>query len=322
MINTRKPYGMFFVAASVFMFILTPALAGATALKIGTGGTTGNYFAMGKDIVSYCQEAVPESSLEALNSDGSTDNLMGMTQKKYSAGIVQEDVLQYHAKKDPRGVNRNRLKIISGLHLETAHLLIPKNYKPQEGKKGMFSDLWAKFSPEDKKPISLELLKNQTVASWGGSIISAKALSYFMELNMNVVDVPKDKRKNINMPIFLVGGQPYKPVENFLATNKYVLVPIDFNKLQAKAPFYQKITANYKVGAKIEAIPSFAVRALLLGKSFRKESRNANMELLGQCISENLADMADDPDTNPNWETVYELEEDGAQTNWNYFKLK
>lgn len=311
-------------AIATLIIMIAPAIVTAESapLKIGTGGPTGNYFAMGKDIVSYCQEAVLDADLEALNSDGSTDNLLGMTQKKYSAGIVQEDVLQYHAKKDPRSVNRNRMKIIAGLHLETAHLLIPKNYKPKKGKKGMLSDLWSKFKPEEKKPISLDLLKNQTVASWGGSIVSAKALSYFMELNLNVVDVPKDKRNNINLPIFLVGGQPYKPVEKFLATNKYVLVAIDYSKIQVKAPFYQKMSANYKVGAKIASVPSFAVRALLLGKSFRKESRNTNMQLLGQCIVENLADLADDPNTNPNWGTVYELEEDGAQTNWNYFKLK
>lgn len=46
------------------------------------------------------------------------------------------------------------------------------------------------------------------------------------------------------------------------------------------------------------------------------------MQLLGQCIIDNLADLDDDPNTNPNWGTAYELEEDGAQTNWNYFKLK
>lgn len=311
-------------AIAALTFILTPTitLADATLLKVGTGGPTGNYYAMGKDISAYCQDVIADATIEALQSDGSTDNLLGMAQKKFSAGIVQEDVLQYYAKKDPQRVNRNRMKIISGLHLETAHLLIPKDYKPDTGKKGMFSDLWTKFKSEEKKPISLDLLRDQTVGSWGGSIISAKALSYFMELNLNVVEIPKDKRKDANMPIFLVGGQPYKPVEAYLATNRFVLVAIDFDQLQAKAPFYQKMGANYKVGGKIVSIPSFGVRALLLGKSFRKESRNTNMQMLGQCIIDNLADLADDPNTNPNWGTVYELEEDGAQTNWNYFKLK
>jgi hypothetical protein len=40
---------------------------------------------------------------------------------------------------------------------------------------------------------------------------------------------------------------------------------------------------------------------------------------LATCIEQNLADLADDPDTNPNWQTAYELGE--SQANWPEFPL-
>ena len=45
------------------------------------------------------------------------------------------------------------------------------------------------------------------------------------------------------------------------------------------------------------------------------------MNKLATCISENLIDLADDPDTNANWQMVFELEEEGMQSNWDYFEV-
>jgi hypothetical protein len=304
------------------VFLSNQLMAADETLKVGTGGPKGNYFAMGNDISHYCGNALQENKLEVLSSDGSVDNLLGMANKKFSIGIVQEDVLQYYAKQNPTKINSNRQKIIAGLHIETAHLLIPKDYQPENDSSGLFSKILSKFKSDDTAPLSLETLRNQTIGSWGGSIISAKALSFFMDLNLNVVEIPEDKRSTVNIPIFLVGGQPYKPVEDYLATGNFVLVSIDYNQLASRAPFYIKMDANYRIGGQIKSVPTFGVRAFMLGVSFRNESRNADMEKLSQCINEHLGDMADDPDTNPNWGVVYDLEKNGSQTNWTYFKLK
>ncbi|MDC0612434.1 hypothetical protein OAP63_17020 [Vibrio sp.] len=294
----------------------------AQTIKVGTGGKSGNYYSMMNDIKDYCSDALtPGSSLQVEESDGSVDNVMGLTDKRFSAGIVQEDVLQYFKKTQPRSVNTNRIKIISGLHMESVHLLVPKGYEgdKQGGIKGMFGSL---FGDDDKKPVSIDMLKGQTIGSWGGSVVSAKALSYFMNLNLNVVEVPTKDRRAPNIPLLLVGGHPYKPVQDLLETGKYVLIPIDYAELRDKAPFYLKSTISYKNNGKIKTVPTFGVRALFVGKSFRRESRNENMTKLAQCVQDSLIDLADDPDTNPAWGSVYELEDDGEQTSWSYFPLK
>jgi TRAP-type uncharacterized transport system substrate-binding protein len=297
-------------------FIFSFQVSGKT-VNAGSGGPTGNYFGMMNDIKNYCQEEI-DDSLNVINTGGSLDNLTGMTNKKYSLAPVQEDVLQFLAKQMPRKVNGNRQKIIAGLHLETAHLMIPFGYEP-ESSGFSFSGL---FNSGDKKPLSLDALKNQKVASSGGSIVSLKALSYFLDLRLKIVELKIGDLAKSGLPVFLVGGQPYKPVENILSTNKYALISIDFDRLKSKAPFYLPMQANYKVKGKINTTKTFAVRALLVGKSFRKKSKNETMSKLATCISQNLADFADDDETNPNWETVYELEEnEGSQSGWPYFNL-
>jgi len=309
---------LLFIAVTIFSSM---AIA-AKPIKFGTGGPTGNYFSMANDIDHYCSDQLVDRSLEILNTKGSIDNLRGMGSKKYSIGWVQEDVLHYYARQDPTKVNKNRLKIIAGGHAETVHMLIPKDYNPTPASSGWMDKVGGMFSSKEQLPLDLNLLKGQTIGSYGGSLVSAKALSMFMELDLTIVEIPEERRgKAGDVPILLVGGQPYAPVEQYLATNNYVLVSIDARTLSTKAPFYMESTANYEVNGEIVSIPTIGVRALMIGKSFRKESKNANMIALAGCIDSNLEDLADDSDTNPNWASVVELDEAG-QTNWSYFPLK
>jgi hypothetical protein len=316
----KKTLCLFFATLIFSVIFATPSFS--ETINAGTGGQTGNYFGMMNDINSYCKSEIGKNTLEVISTGGSLDNLTGIMNKKYTIAIVQEDVLNFMEKQIPRKVNGNVIKVISGLHLETAHLLIPFDYKPETGG-GFFSGITGFFSGNDDKPLSLEILKGQKVASSGGSIVSLKALSYFLDLKLQIVEMNMPELlKSKNMPIFLVGGQPYKPVEDILSANLYSLISIDFDKLKAQAPFYLSMQANYKIKGKRRTINTFAVRALLVGKSFRKSSRNVVMSKLATCISEKLTDLADDSDTNPNWGTVYELEEkEGSQSGWPYFPL-
>ncbi len=229
-------------------------------------------------------------------------------------------------RKDPRKINVNRMKIISELHIETIHLLIPNGYQPKkQNMEGLFSKFKTMFLTNNNKPIkiSLQMLKDQEIASWGGSSVSAKALSYFFGLNWKIKEIPEQKRDSINnMPILLVGGQPYEPVKKYLATGKYKLVGLNYSEISAKAPFYISTEASYHIDGKSISAPSIGIQALIIGKAFRKESRNKAMTNLAQCINDNLPDLADDPDTNPNWNSVYDLNEEGQQINWSYFPIK
>lgn len=291
----------------------------AKDIRVGTGSETGNYFAIANDIANYCNEDLGEDQLLILPSGGSVANLLGMQNKEFSMGIVQEDVLNFQARRSPKKVNRNNVKIVTPLHTESVHLLIPKGYKPKgTEKKGWLSV----FSSKSGAPVKLELnlLRNQTIGAWGGSITSAQALSSFFNLNLNVVET-KQGQMNGKLPILYVSGYPSKVVEGYLASGKYTLVSLDYDAVRQSAPFYTKESLNYSINGKVQSVPTIGVQALLVGKSFRKASRNKSASALANCILESLPDLADDPDTNPLWGGVYEYVEAGMQTQWSYFKL-
>jgi hypothetical protein len=295
-------------------------------MNFGSGSSTGTYYSMVDDVISYCSAEMGQDKkgrLNTLNNNeekgGSVGSLVGMTQKKYIGGVVQEDVLQFYHKKDPSNYNQNRLKIIAGMHKETGHLLIPKNFKPTGGSKWTSFTNWALQRPT--KPLSIESLRNQKIAAWGGSIVSARALSHFLDLNAEVVPIKPEQAESIDMPLLIVAGQPSSTVQKLLSTGRFILAPIDYMQLAARQPFYLKMDANYEVNGEIATVQTFGVRAFLIGKAFRNETRNQPLITLGQCINENLVDMADDPDTNPNWASVYEINQQGLMTNWAYFPL-
>ncbi|POB47316.1 TAXI family TRAP transporter solute-binding subunit [Vibrio vulnificus] len=293
----------------------------AKTLNMGTGGTDGNYYAMGQDIQSYCADTI-STDLNVAETTGSVSNLLGMMNKEYSLGIVQEDVLNYNAKRNPKKVNQNRIKILTGLHEEAVHLLIPKGYQPKTNES---KSLWSKFglgNDDQPKKFELSMLKGQEIGSWGGSMVSAEALGYFFGLNIHVTEVKnKGDVNDVSKPLVLVGGAPYKVVQDYLASGKWTLAALNYDAISQQASFYSKQNVNYQIGGKVRSVPTVGVRALLLGKSFRKKSRNEPMTELATCIYQNVADLADDPDTNPNWGSVYDYIDGDGQSNWAYFPL-
>lgn len=294
------------IAATLFSAVATVAQAGT--INFGTGGPTGNYFGMANDINMFCGDGFPSGkTLNIHNTGGSIVNIDGMLAKKYNLIWVQEDVLQFYSKNNGRKVNEKRQRVVMGGQPETLHLIIPKGYSPSNGS-NFFSKMSNMFSSD--KPISLSTLKGQTLGGWGGSLVSANALSHFAGLGMNIVEVPEGQRASPQVPVLIVGGQPYSAVQRLLDTGKYTMLPVQSDTLEQRAPFYSKIKANYVVNGKLVSIPTFSVRALLLAKYSRKAQRNEDMLYLSQCLQENLADLADDADTNPNWETVYEMNAD------------
>lgn len=303
------------------MVAITAVPVSAKTLNMGTGGTDGNYYAMGQDIQSYCADTI-STDLNVAETTGSVSNLLGMMNKEYSLGIVQEDVLNYNAKRNPKKVNQNRIKILTGLHEEAVHLLIPKGYQPKTNES---KSLWSKFglgNDDQPKKFELSMLKGQEIGSWGGSMVSAEALGYFFGLNIHVTEVKnKGDVNDVSKPLVLVGGAPYKVVQDYLASGKWTLAALNYDAISQQASFYSKQNVNYQIGGKVRSVPTVGVRALLLGKSFRKKSRNEPMTELATCIYQNVADLADDPDTNPNWGSVYDYIDGDGQSNWAYFPL-
>ena len=291
-----------------------PALANKP-ISVGSGGVGGSYYPMVNDMIAFCGSSTSRQFTNIESPGGSVGNVIGMTNKEFHAGITQIDVLKYYAKMMGEKVNANRMKVVVGLHRESGHLMIPPGWEPKSsGFSGFFSKL--NFL-EDKKGVDINLLKNQTIGAWGGSIVSAKALSSFLGLNMNVVEIQPGAK--VDSPVLRVAGQPDDHVKAYLAAG-WNIVPIDAEILKNRASFYDKVTLNYSIGGKVVSIPSFGVRAVFVAKSSRADARNLPFSEMASCLRKSLADLADDSDTNPNWESVYEFENE-EQVDWDYFPL-
>lgn len=294
--------------------------ATAAVHNMGTGGSKGQYFKMGNDIVEYCAPELTEDTIQVVEeSGGSAANLQGLQTKQYSMGIVQLDDLMWNAKRAPSKVNDKVMPAIMALHTETVHVLVPKDFQPVGKDSGGWGKLTSFFSSDEPVTFDINLLKGQKVGAWGGSVVSASALSAFFDLKAQVTEIKPGEP--VPFPIVRTAGYPDKVVQEYLASGKYVLIQLDYDVISNRASFYSKETVNYSVNGKMKAINTIGVRAYLVAKAFRKESRNQTARELATCITDSLADLADDPNTSPNWASVYEFNEQGQALPWQSFKL-
>lgn len=314
------------IAAMLSAAACAPALAAKTTISFGTGGPTGNYFWMANDINEFCGAELPSGkTLDIINTGGSIDNVDGMVSKKYKVGWIQEDVLQFYAKNNPKKVNEKRMKVIIAGHDEILHLLVPKGYTPSSGNKNMWSSFAsaAGFGSDPEKAIDLNSMKGQVIGAWGGSLVSANALNHFANLGMKIREIGPNEKTAPKIPVLIVGGHPYAPVQDLLNTGKYTMLPIVSPSLVERVSFYNETVASYNVNGKLVNIPTLSVRALLMAKASRKAERNADMVYLSNCIKDSLIDLVDEEETNPNWETIFEAvdgDEDGDNmADWKYF---
>ena len=304
------------VTIVVGLIILSSTSQASKPIKIGSGTEGKNYHGMINDVIDYCAAETGRPLENRPSPGGSTQNILDMSNKLLHAGLTQIDVLKFQARIMGEKVNQNRMKVIIGAHRESGHLVIPPNWQPSS--ESMWGNILSTMGMGDeKKGISIDLIKNQSVGGWGGSLVSIRALSSFMKLGLQAVEIKPGQQ--VKHPIMIVGGQPDKHVQAYLNAG-WKLVPINAESLKARASFYDAVSLNYSIKGKLTSVPSFGVRAVLIGKSSRSAKRNKPFSNLATCLRRNLADLADDSDTNPNWESVYEFENDG-QVNWQYFPL-
>lgn len=298
-------------------------------LTFGTGSETGNYYAIAQDIAAYCgTENVLGHSMrgnkpyrmEVVTSGGSLDNMEGMYAKKYYGGIVQEDVLAYMAKRSPTKFNPNVMKAVFAAHQEVVHVLIPRGYEPESSGGGWLSAVTNVFSGEEPVTMDINLLKNQKVTAWGGSVVSAKAISAFLDLNFDVLSAENaEDAMAKNIPVISVGGIPYKPVQNILDSGNYHLVGLNAQVFAQQAPFYQPVSASYVVDGSLTDVQTIGVRAIVMAKSSRRSGGNDGMVRLSECIEDSVIDLADDPESSPVWQSIATFVASGTLPHWPMF---
>ena len=271
----------------------TLALFAAKPIIIGSGGQGGNYNTVTQDIVDYCGDKIKkETGYDVVNqaTHGSVDNLNGLLKKKYSIGFVQEDVYLYFKKKDQLGVIETNTKPFMNLYPEYLHILIPVGWKPVSSG-GLWSTFASLFSSSNKQ-ISIMSLKNQTVYAQGGAIVSAQALSYFMGLNLNVVDA--SHTKTISGPFIFVTGSGDPRIQKMLNTGKWFLLNFNGNELANRSSVYKPAILTYIINGKSITVNTVNIMSKAYERNYRGKKRKSALNKLKQCIADNIDDLIDD----------------------------
>lgn len=302
----------------------TSAMALSKTIPFGTGGPNGNYYSMSQDIVNeeVCG-GITKKPIEIESTGGAADNVDGAMKNKYKLFWTSMDVASYVRAKSKK-FNDKKFKVVARMHDEQLHVIFPKNWQPKKEEQGMFAKLsnFSKnmFSDNGKQPVAIDInmLRGQDIGSWGGGIIAAEAVNHFFGLGANIHAVPSAHRTNPPIPVIVVGGAPYKPVEQILAGGKHILVSLDAKTMKNKAPFYEDASVTYKINGKMTIVPTVAVPAVIMGKASKRKSRNADMIKLATCIEGNKEFLSEEG-ANPNWGDVYDKRED--EVDWNSFEL-
>jgi hypothetical protein len=284
----KKMFVALGIAASVatFSFAKKP-------ISIGSGGKGGNYYTVAQDIVDYCAPEIKNKygyDLTNVSTDGSLENLNGILHKKYSIGFVQQDVYEYMKKRDQLNtIEMNTMKLMY-LYPEYLHILIPRGWKPQQTG-SWFSRLTSLFKPENKN-ISIQSLKGQTVYAKGGALVSAQALSYFMGLNLHVVNANDVKR--INGPFIFVTGAGDSRIQKMLASGKWWLLSFNGNELANRVSFYKPASVTYLVGGKSVTANTVSIMSVAYARKYRSKKKSAAVKGVKECVKANIDDLIDD----------------------------
>jgi len=282
------------LVAAVSLSIST--LSAKKDIVIYSGGKGGNYYTVAQDIVDYCGQEIEEKygyKLINQSTDGSVTNLNALLNKKASIGFIQEDVYAYFKKKDQLGTIDINTKKLFKLYPEYLTILIPTGWQPK-ATGGFFDKIVAKFS-RDKQPVSIRSLKNQTVYAKGGALVSAQALSYFLGLNLNIVDASSHK---VNGPLIVVTGSGDQRVQKMLSSGKWWLLSFNSMELSNRASFYKPAKLTYIVKGKSVSVNTVTITSIAFMRNYRSKKRKEALKAVKQCLINNIDDLIDDGESN------------------------
>lgn len=270
------------MAASMAMGVSTAALA-ADNLVLGTGGTTGTYYAVGGVMATVLNPVMKESSLTVTSTGASKANIQLVDVGEADLAIVQNDVMYYAYTGtdlfEDEGAYET-FSTVAGLYDETVQIITCNS---------------------DIK--SVEDLKGKTVSvgdAGSGVEFNAKQIlgAYDMSFDdINVVNASfgdsADSLKDGKIDAaFIVAGAPTTAVVDLATTKDVSLVQLDeehIKKLQENYDFYTEtvIPADTYKGVSEDAT-TVSVRATLIASN--DVSEDAVYELL-KAMFDNQKDL-------------------------------
>ena len=240
--------------------LLTMAACGAASNKMtmGTGGTTGTYYAYGNILGQYMKSKA-DIDVTVVSTDGSKANIQGIDAGDYQLATVQSDVMAYAwagTQSFAEDGAVQSFRVIAGLYAEAVQLIT--------------------MDPEIK---SVADLKGKAVSIGApGSGVYFNALDVLAAAGLTVDDIQPqymsfgDSTDGLKdgkiQAAFIVAGAPTPAITELCTTNDAFLVPIDGDiaaKLMADNEFYTAYTIPAGTYAKQDAdVTTVTVKATLI----------------------------------------------------------
>ena len=234
------------------------ACSGTGAMTMGTGGTSGTYYAYGGILGNQIKTSAG-ITVNVVSTDGSKANILGINTGNYQLGTVQSDVMAY-AYAGTRSFEAegalDTFRVIGGLYAEAVQLIT--------------------MDPEIK---SVADLKGKTVSIGAqGSGVYFNAVDVLAAAGLTEGDITPqyqsfgdstDALKDGKIDAaFIVAGAPTPAIQELCTSAKAYLVPIDGDiatKLMAASPYY----TTYKIPAgtyngQTEDVTTVTVKATLI----------------------------------------------------------
>ena len=245
----------------VLALALTLAACGSgssTKMTMGTGGTSGTYYAFGGVLGQYIKNHAG-IEVTVVSTDGSKANIESIAAGDYQLGTVQSDVMAY-AWAGTRSFESNgkidSFRVVGGLYAEAVQLVtMNPDIKSVADLKGKAVSIGAPGSG-----VYFNAMDVLSAAGLTENDIQAQYQSF-----ADSTDALKDGKIDA---AFIVAGAPTAAITELCTTNSAYLVPIDgevASKLMADSPYYTAYTIPAGTYAgQTEDVTTVTVKATLI----------------------------------------------------------
>lgn len=244
----------------VLALVLTLAAcgsSGASKMTMGTGGTSGTYYAFG-GVLSQYMKNYANIDVVPVSTDGSKANIESIDSGDYQLATVQSDVMAYawEGTRSFEGSKIDSFRVLAGLYAESVQLItMDESIKSVADLKGKAVSIGAPGSG-----VYFNAVDVLAAAGLTESDIKAQYQSF-----ADSTDALKDGKIDA---AFIVAGAPTAAITELCTTNSAFLVPIDGDiaaKLMADCPFYTTYTIPAGTYAgQTEDVETVTVKATLI----------------------------------------------------------
>lgn len=245
--------------------------SGASKMTMGTGGTSGTYYAFGGVLGQYIKNNAG-IDVTVVSTDGSKANIESIDSGDYQLGTVQSDVMAYAwagSRSFEANGKINSFRVVAGLYAEAVQLVtMNPDIKSVADLKGKSVSIGAPGSG-----VYFNAMDVLAAAGLSEDDIKPQYQSF-----ADSTDALKDGKIDA---AFIVAGAPTAAITELCTTNSAYLVPIDGDiaaKLMADCAFYTSyvIPAGTYAG-QTEDVTTVTVKATLIVSASASEDDVYNL---------------------------------------------